>query len=278
MSTIHGFSASEIKPQPGFNATRDEKGAWTGTHSFAIRTTAWSNGAVRAQFAKGTSITLVDPGLASYWQFLKIVEQTVTSEEGGFTMVQTKLSGGEGQFDDDELSDEAVPTYRLNGQLQDAPFSEHPKWIALTPDQKAALGHCINGTLVFDSDAEKVCRIDANAAVAADFFDPFLPYDSIITGDCLEFAKLIGQGETTYRRPTYTWTESTQGSDQLNAAQLNLLGNISEPRGGPPNPGAGRNWMLTGAFQEQRGELYTTDLEWTLSEKSGYNSFLYGPA
>jgi hypothetical protein len=33
--------------------------------------------------------------------------------------------------------------------------------------------------------------------------------------------------------------------------------------------------MLTGAFQEQRGELYTTDLEWTLSEKGGHDEFLY---
>jgi len=274
MSTIHGFSASEIKPQPGFNATRDEKGAWTGTHSFAIRTTAWSNGAVRAQFAKGTSITLVDAGLASYWEFLKIVEQTVTSEEGGFTMVQTKLSGGEGQFDEDELSDAAVPTYRLNGQLQDAPFSIHPKWIALTDTQRFFLGKLINGEGSYmDLGASEVIRVTYPIEPGTE--GPEQTEDHTLSGDALEFAKRINQGDTTYLRPTYTWTESTQGSDQLNAAQLNLLGNVSIPRGSPPEPGGDRDWMLTGAFQEQRGELYTTDLEWTLSEKGGHDEFLY---
>jgi hypothetical protein len=275
MSTIYGFPASEIKPQPGFNATRDEKGAWTGTHSFAIRTTAWSNGAVRAQFAKGTSITLVDPGLAAYWEFLKIVEQTVTSEEGGFTMVQTKLSGGEGQFDEDELSDEAQPKYRLEGQLQDAPLSMHPKWVALTDEQKTALGFLISGNLVFDEGQGKVCRIIGDAPTPDKFFDPFLPYDLIIVGDALEFAKVIARGETTYLRPTFIWTESTQGADKLTNAQINLLGNISVPRGSPPEPAGTRDWMLTSAFQEQNGELYTTDLQWTLSEKGGHDEFLY---
>jgi hypothetical protein len=33
--------------------------------------------------------------------------------------------------------------------------------------------------------------------------------------------------------------------------------------------------MLTSAFQEQRGDLFTTDLEWTLSEKGGHDAFLY---
>jgi hypothetical protein len=33
--------------------------------------------------------------------------------------------------------------------------------------------------------------------------------------------------------------------------------------------------MLTSAFQEKRGNLYTTDLEWTLSERGGHNQLLY---
>ena len=277
MSTIYGFPASEIKPQPGFNATRDEKGAWTGTHSFAIRTTAWSNGAVRAQFAKGTSITLVDPGLAAYWEFLKIVEQTVTSEEGGFTMVQTKLSGGEGQFDEDELSDEAQPKYRLEGQLQDAPFSLHPAWAALSDLEKNALGLLIRGQADFDKPTGKVGSFLETANDFVALKDSTLAELIITSDDGLAFAERIARGDTTYLRPTFIWTESTQGADELTNAQINLLGNISVPRGSPPEPAGTRDWMLTSAFQEQNGELYTTDLQWTLSEKGGHDEFLYAP-
>jgi hypothetical protein len=61
----------------------------------------------------------------------------------------------------------------------------------------------------------------------------------------------------------------------MTAAQLNKLGRISTPRGGPPTPTGSRNWMLTGASQEQRGDLYQTQLEWSLSEREGHDSFLY---
>ena len=93
--------------------------------------------------------------------------------------------------------------------------------------------------------------------------------------DALEFAKVIARGETTYLRPVITWTESTQGSDGLTPAQLNKLGKIATVRGDPPQPADTRDWMLTSAFQEQSGELITTDLEWTLSEKGGHDDFLY---
>jgi hypothetical protein len=154
----------------------------------------------------------------------------------------------------------------------------HPKWSPLSAEQKTALGHLITGTLVFDEGQGKICSINAEAGSTEDFFDPFLPYDTIITGDALEFAKVIARGETTYLRPVITWTESAQGTDGLTNAQLNKLGNISTPRGDPPEAAGTRDWMLTSAFQEQSGELFTTDPEWTLSEKGGHDDFLYADA
>jgi hypothetical protein len=242
-----------------------------------IRRTSWANASIRGKFAKGTAITELDTGLASFWQFMKVVETEVSSEEGDFITVSVSIAGGAAsQFGDgDELSDDAEPVYTLRGQLQDAPFSMHPKWQALTDEQQTALGHLINGVLVFDETTGKISKINGGATDSADFFDPFLPYDAIVIDDCLEFAKLISKGESTYLRPTFTWTESTQGDGPLTSSQLNLLGNISTPRGSPPEPTGTRDWMLTSAFQEERSGLYMTDLEWTLSEKGGHSSFLY---
>ena len=276
MSTIKGLGFSDVEPQPGFTATRDENGGWTGRHSFAIRRTAWANSAVRGKFAKGVAITTLDPDLAVFFEFCKVVSVEVTSEEGDFTMVTAQFSGAQGAtYDDGDLAEDAEPTYRLSGQLQDAPISMHPKWGPLSAEQKTALGHIINGNMVFDEGKGKICRIIADATSADEFFDPFLPYDTIIVDDALEFAKVIARGETTYLRPVLTWTESTQGADGLTAAQINKLGKISTPRGSPPEAAGTRDWMLTSAFQEQRGELITTDLEWTLSEKGGHDEFLY---
>lgn len=276
MSTIFGIGSSDIFPQPGFTATQSENGGWVGKHSFAVRRTAWNSSFVRSQFVNGTSITTLDPDLSSFFAFMVVSKVEVTSEEGDFIIVGTECAGGAAtQFGDEGLGTGSQPTYTLNGSLREAPFSEHPKWKALTDEQKTALGHVINGILVYDDDSGKISRINDNAASSDEFFDPFLPYDSIITGDAQEFAKRIAKGDTTYDRPVITWTESTQGNSPLTATQLNKLSKIATPRGNPPEPGGTRNWRLTSAYQEERGDLYSTSLEWTLSEDGGHDSFLY---
>ena len=270
-ATIKGLAFSEVEPQPGFTATREENGGWTGSHKFAIRTASF--GVANSAFSKGTPITSLDPGLSDYWAFMKVVGVEVTSEEGDFTFITASISGAKGASygEDGENPD---PTYRLSGQLQDAPLSLHPKWAALSDIFKWALGELINGNLRSSKEFTQAGRYDEE-----DFFTPEEDTDGApitFTGDAIEFCKRIAQGDTTYLRPVLTWTESAQGTDGLTNAQLNELGNISTPRGDPPEAAGTRDWMLTSAFQEQSGELITTDLEWTLSEKGGHDEFLYG--
>ena len=278
MSTIYGLGFSDVRPQPGFTATQGDTGGWTGRHRFMIRRTAWANSSIRSQFAKGVAITTLDTGLSSFWNFLKVVSTEVTSDVGDLTEVTVSLAGGQGAtYDDDALGADAEPTYALRGQLQDAPMSMHPKWAALADLEKMGLGLLVNGLAIFDPPTGKVGQFDFEAGT----FNAIKrgTVDIVITSaDGLLFANLINTGETTYLRPTFTWTESTQGTGGLTTAQLNLLGNISTPRGSPPTPSGTRNWLLTSAFQEERGDLYMTDLEWTLSEKGGHNTLLYVPA
>jgi hypothetical protein len=274
MSTIKGLGLTDAEPQPGFTATKAENGGWTGRHTFAIRRTAWANASVRNKFAKGISITTLDPDLSGFWSFLKTVETEVTSEEGDFTMVSVTLSGAQGAtYGEGGLDEEAEPTYRLSGQLQDAPLSMHPKWAALSPIEKQALGEMISQGFVYDPPTFRIGTkneitfwVESNS----DGEDYVLSSD-----DAKEFAVRIARGETTYLRPILTWTETTQGNSGLTNSQLNKLGNVATPRGNPPEAAGTRDWMLTSAFQEQQGELIRTDLEWTLSEKGGHDAFLY---
>jgi hypothetical protein len=270
-ATLKGFSFSDVKPQPGFTATRQENGGYIGRHSFAISRAAWESGAAN-QFSKGQPITSFDDSLPFSWNFLKIVETEIVSEEGDIVMIGVTLSGAQGASygEDDEAPD---PTYRLSGQLQDAPLSMHPKWAALEDIEKAALGYLIRGELVYDEPTNGVgTRDERTFWIESDSSGAEL---ELTSEDGIAFAKLIARGETTYSRPVITWTESAQGTDGLTNAQLNKLGNISTPRGDPPEASGTRDWMLTSAFQEQRGDLFTTDLEWTLSEKGGHDPFLY---
>jgi len=275
-ATIKGLGFSDVEPQPGFTATQDENGGWTGRHTFAIRRTAWANSAVRGRFVKGVSITALDPGLSPYWSFMKTVTREVTSEEGDFSMVTVTLSGGEGAtYDDEDLAADTEPTYRLSGQLQDSPLSLHPKWTALSDIEKNGLGLLIRGQAEYDLPTFKVGLYSVEDEVFNAIKDSTGAEIVMDADDAKAFALRIARGETTYLRPVLTWTESTQGSGGLTNAQLNKLGNISTPRGSPPEAAGTRDWMLTSAFQETRGELVTTDLEWTLSEKGGHDTFLY---
>ncbi len=84
-----------------------------------------------------------------------------------------------------------------------------------------------------------------------------------------------GKLSAQYEKATFTWAETTEGLDQLTPAQINKLGQISVPRGTPPEPAGVRDWMLTSATQSQAGELYRTALEWSLSDEGGHDDFLY---
>jgi hypothetical protein len=272
-ATLKGFSFSDVKPQPGFTATRQENGGYIGRHSFAISRAAWESGAAN-QFSKGQPITSFDDSLPFLWNFLKIVETEIVSEEGDIVMIAVTLSGAQGASynEEDEAPD---PTYRLSGQLQDAPLSMHPKWAALEDIEKAGLALLIRGQAEYDLPTFKVGSYSVEDSTFNAIKDSSGTEILMDSEDAKEFALRIARGETTYSRPVITWTESAQGTDGLTNAQLNKLGNVSTPRGDPPEASGTRDWMLTSAFQEQRGDLFTTDLEWTLSEKGGHDAFLY---
>jgi hypothetical protein len=273
MSKIFGLTTNDIRPQPGFTATQSQEGGWTGTHSFAIRRTAWNSNSIRSQFKIGTAITTLDTDLPTYFEFLKISSVNVISDEGDITIVQVGLGGaGSAQYGADGPD---AATYRLTCSLQEAPISDHQKWkLELTDIEKEALGFVITGDLIYDA-ASSTCGTRDERTYWVESNSEGTPY--IIEGaTAIEFAKLIASGQTTYLRPTMVWTESVQGNTGLSFDEIEKLGKIDNPRGNPPDPSGVRDWMLTGAFSEQTGGLFRTELEWTMSEAGGFNETLYG--
>jgi hypothetical protein len=277
MPTLHGIQNNTIYPQPDFTATQNDRGGWTASRTYILTRTTWNLVTYRARFARGNAITDFDTEVEPYHSFLTIESANPTYTEGGLVEVRVEFVGGQvAQYNEGELAAGAETIYRLEGRLGEAPFSQHHKWKALSDSAKNRLGWLLDGTATIDISTGEYFRFDeelVGVPLTGAIVDA-LSWETA-SGDELEFAKLIVQGETTFKFPTYTWNEVTQGTSPLTSGQLNLLGKIASPRGNPPEAGGTRDWMLTGASQEQRGELYQTSLEWELSERDGHNSFLY---
>jgi hypothetical protein len=268
-ATITGITGNN--PQPSFRARRDENGGWSASHEITAK--AEDIAALIAAVQIGTPITEIDSSIPAAFAFLLVDSFEVVREEGDLVTANITAKGGEyGQYDNGEnpkLSPEALPTYDLRGTLSDQPISRHPKYIALTAVEKSYLTHILNENYFYDDVADKLVPLNSN-------FDMETATEKLVSEDSRNFALKIQAGETTYRVPQFTWTETTEGDAQLTAAQLNKLGKIAEPRGEPPAPTGSRNWMLTDASQSQSGLLYRTTLEWTMSDEEGWDELLYG--
>jgi hypothetical protein len=230
---------------------------------------------VLPQFTRGTLLSTIDINVPSPFDtILKIDTVTIVRAEGDLVTLNVNCTGGLAQFEggEDELNPEALPTYTLTGQLQDVPFSMHIKWKELTNKNKYLLGELLDEVYRYDIPSEELGTYDDETK---EFIANRTAYQ-FNEADAKEFAKRIQQGQTTYQKSSYTWTESTEGTNQLTPPQINKLGKVSEPRGNPPKPAGDRNWMLTNVSQSQSGELYRTNLEWTLSEAGMHDEFLYG--
>lgn len=275
MATQIGLTTGEVIPLGQFTATQDQQGGWTATRQYYMLASTFASSTVASQFARGSSAIVADNTIPAIFDFLVVESRSVQYGEAGTCTVTVNYAGAAGpQYgdDDDTLAEQALPTYRLEGRLQELELSQHPKWQDLSEDEQFSLGNLLAGRVVygipFNESSEK--RIYWPEP-------PNLSYDAeqITSADGILFRDLIVSGVKTYVVPTITWTETTEGPTGMTAAQLNKLGKISTPRGGPPTPSGTRNWMLTGASQEQRGTLYQTTIEWTLSERDGFSNFLY---
>ena len=272
-ATLRGIYNYNIYPQPDFVAEQDQNGAWIAKQSFIVTKTTWQSTEWRNKFALGNQITVINPTLSDFYSFLKIASSSFTEDGGDIVTIQVDFAGSQtAQYGFGEGEEPQDPTYRLEGRLSEKPLSEHPKWAELVEGNKNALQLLLNDELVWIYDAVFtndwiLCRRSGDDLVASDY--------ELTSENAIAFANMIAKGIKTYIAPTVTWTETTSGNSPMTSSEISKLGKISTPRGNPPDAEGTRNWMLTSASQEQRGTLYQTQLEWTMSEKDGWSEFLY---
>jgi hypothetical protein len=268
MPTLYGLYGNQVIPQP-LSYSKNEQGGVNASQSYYVRTQAVNEG----YFKKGKSIVDIDPDANYKFAFLTVTSWDIADEEGEVSLVRVNYTGSaSATYGESSLSPDALPVYRLSGTLVDAPLAEHPKWKALTAADKIRLGYLMDGTYKLNS-SNKLGVVGEDGA-----FNQFGAENQLASGNAEKFAELIASGVMTYVRPSLTWSETAQGNDPLTQAQINKLGKVSNPRGDPPEPTGGRDWMLTSASQEQSGDLYQTSLEWQLSDEDGHDYFLYNPS
>ena len=264
---------------------QDPKGGWKATRAYYMTKDTWESSAIQLRFANGVPISTADPSVGSIFNFLTVESRAASYEDSSTVLLTITYTGApEAQWggeDGNQLSLEAQPLYRLECRLRDLPFSDHPKWKALDDDERYLLGKVLKGDAEFTKNTDQsftkaVWKYEPSAGII--FVGQETQDGSTIelsSTEALNFSYWLNEGQTTYLSPTFTWTETTQGNSKTTSNAVNVMGKIDTPRGDPPSPTGTRNWMMTSSSQEQRGELYQTTIEWTLSEDGEWDSFIY---
>lgn len=275
-----------VIPQPDFEARRPtDNGGWEATQSFIIVKGRLDDPTVNAYFQVGRPIKQLDPNADDTWTFLRVRDQSVQTLPNGFQRVIINFTGLPAfDFTGQPIADpgEFSTTFSLAAQTSDAPLSSHPKWKALDEKERNALGRIAIGEMVYVEDIVFDPGVFVFAYAGQGGPGSTLSPNPITSADAVQFALLLMEGESTYRRAGFTWSKRWDGIAPITAAQLAKIGEIVvNVPGSPPTPQS-RNWILASANIEQRGEtgaegtVYQNELVFELSVEDGWNQFLYG--
>jgi hypothetical protein len=276
MAKIYGITDTQIIPQADFDASQNENGGWTARQSFQIKKESVDNSAIQAAFPLGVTLLSLDPNAAEFFGFLRLARvNSLATVEGGYTKIGCEFVGYTGGSSGDPGEPAPAPTYSKRGVLSEASLDGHPKWKALAALEQNALGKLISGEWSYGPDP--FATGGAFYTYIPGELNTAVEPDPITSSDALEFANRIAQGRTTYKLGTYEYTHRWESNKGISSATMNDLGKISTPSGSPPTPGAGRDWMLVGANEEQYGSgdfRFTNELVYLLSDEDGHDSFL----
>jgi hypothetical protein len=264
-------------PQMDFAVQQTDNGGIEATQSFLCRSTSLGT-ADLTPFRRGTRAEVLWPEVPYIYRGLTVKTAIPNQSNASgmwevkvvFTGVMFAWTTGGGSSG----SEQTTPTYSLQGNLEEAPINEHPKWRALDEDSQLLLGRLLDG-----SAQAKFGFTQAGGIDPTDGAWKFVQGSSgtiTLSGDAVTFAKMIAEGRTTYKRPSWTYTIREESSRGFTSAQLNDLGKITNPPGTPPKPSSSWTWMLTGPSQEQSGvDRFFKDTTYLLVENSKENQFLY---
>lgn len=274
------FLDSSIKyvPQMDINVVYTENGGIEATQTFIARRSSLGTSDLNG-FNRGTRWETLYPEVPSLYRSLTMKTFDPQDTQPGIIAIKATFTGYQWEASyGSSGEEEGVPTTSLRPCEEHKSITNHAKWNDLTAASKNRLGWLMTlpGTVSFNLSENKYGKTDEDGAFTE--FPTGPGVWAIPEGDELEFAKMIAEGETTYKAPSWSYVYRTEGKKPFTAAQLNQAFKIvANPPGEPVDPGTGWTWMLIAPEQTQSGpDRFIKDLTFQLIEDNPRNQFLYG--
>jgi hypothetical protein len=261
-------------PQTGYSVTVTDNGGAEAMQDVLIRTSDLSTSVI-ASFARNTRWEDIFPEVPIQYRNLKLKTTDPTDRGDGITILRCSFSGYTLAAPGSSGEEVEQSTSTLTGQLTAEVFSSHPKWQAISNDEKIGLGNLLNGkwTLLTD-EYDGYLYYEENDEAGSNTQSRFWP----TSANAIMFAKIINEGESTYDRGGWVYSYNTESEQGFTASQLNALGKIVENvPGNPKKPSTGYVWQLAAPQQTQSGDnRFIKSLEFRLIPDNAKNQFLYG--
>jgi hypothetical protein len=229
-----------LYPQPGYIVQIDREGKWTATQIFLCH----RNSAVSLMPRPGTPHPEIP--------FVAVSQVSAEITEGDLAQVTCQYAGAE---EKEEAEEKANAVYTMGLSLSEEPLLSHPRYKDIPAKESEALQLILSGKDKDDQGNKLRDKIESEVGIEA-------------------LAK-IERGQTSYYSPRVTWKESWVRDKPVKAAELNEIGNISEPNGPAPELAGGRDWLLNGVTQTQEGKSYRLEMEWLASDRGGWDPDIY---
>lgn len=234
------INPGQLYPQPDYTIQIDKEGKWTVTQVFLCHRTS--------------VIPLTPRPKTPHPEvpFTEITQVSAKVTEGDLAEITCTYTGVEAKGDGQE---KANAVYTMGLSLSEEPILSHPRYKDLDAKERERIQLIVSGKEK-DDEGNKL-------------------RDKVETALGKEVLGKIDRGQTSYYSPRVTWRESWVCARAVKAAELNDIGNISQPTGDPPALAGGRNWLLNGVTQTHEGKAYRLEMEWLASDRGGWDADIY---
>lgn len=268
------FLSSSIKwvPQPGFSVVYTENGGIEASQDVLVRNADLRPGSVLTVFDRGTRWEVIFPEVPTIYRNLTLKTHDPADRGDGYSIVKCTFTGYQFTGNGSSGDEQTQATSTLAGQLNADALSSHPKWEPLSQTAKTVLGYLLTGQYVWDANDSKIKIIQEDGILT-----PNDTLSAYITGDAIQFANIIAEGDSTWDKGGWTYQYHTESAEGFTAAQLNSIGKIvANPPGDPKKPGADWTWQLASPNQTQSGpDRFMKTLDFRLILDNEKNRFLY---
>jgi hypothetical protein len=267
---IYLNSSIKFIPQKDFAVQQTENGGIEATQTFLCRYNSLGTSDL-TPFNRGNRLDTLWPECPSIYRGLRVKTAVPNHHEASGiweikvvftgTLFAWSTSGGSSG------AEQTVPTYSLQGNFEEPSITSHPKFIALDAESKYYLSELINGRASTDSNYDTIYSKDFAGE----------DVETELSGDAITICKIIAEGETTYKKPAWTYSVREESSSGFTTSDLDDVGKIvKNPPGNPRKPSGNWTWLKAGPNQEQSGDSrFFKDYNYILIEDNEKNNFLY---